>query len=148
MTPPILVLDFPSRGPQGQGRSVTDQLYRLGTIFQSVTWFWNGTRMQIEFYPPAKCHRIFLLDSAVGSESDCLTPRRACHTVSQSPGLPPNVHLLPCGHPSTLTIIRLIRIKRQSLFPHASGVEQTFLPSLRSSRCFFNTCPTRRMHKN
>jgi hypothetical protein len=111
MTPPILVFDIPSRGPQGQGRSVIGQFYRLGTIFQSVTWSWNGKRMQIESDPPAKCHRSVLLDSAAGSESGCPTQGRACHTVSQSPGLPPSVHLLPCGHTSTLTIIRLIRIR-------------------------------------
>jgi len=66
MTPPIRVLDFPSRGPQGQGRSATGQFYRLGTIFQSVTWSWNGTRMQIESDRPAKCRKSVLLDSGAG----------------------------------------------------------------------------------
>jgi hypothetical protein len=108
MTPPILVLDFLSRGPQGQGHSATDQFYRLGTIFQSVTWFWNGTHMQTEFYPPAKCHRIFLSGSAVGWESGCLIPRRSCHTVSQSQNLLPNVHLVPCDHPLNLTTVYMI----------------------------------------
>ena len=108
MTPFILVLDFPSRVPQGQGRSATGRFYRLGTIFQSVTWSWNGTRMQIEFYPPARCHRSLLFDSGAGRESGCLTPRRACRTVLQSPGLPPSVHLLPCGHPPTLTLSDIV----------------------------------------
>jgi len=69
MIPPILVFDFSSRRLQGQGRSAIGQIYRLDTIFQSVTWSWNGIRMQIEFYPPAKCHRSLLFDSAASSES-------------------------------------------------------------------------------
>jgi hypothetical protein len=62
----ILVLDFPFRVPQGQGRSATNHFYRLGTIFQSVTFFLNGTRMHPEFFPSPKSHRIFFSVPAVG----------------------------------------------------------------------------------
>ena len=68
MIPPTLVLDFPSHGPQDQGHSARDKFYRLGTIFQSVTWSLNGTRMQTEFYQTAKYHTSLLSDSAVGPE--------------------------------------------------------------------------------